>query len=61
MRIQILQETLRCKYHAENPKTDRGIISYREILCEAGTFTELAQDRIQWQDFVNTPMNIRVS
>jgi hypothetical protein len=32
----------------------------KEIACEDADWIQLAQDRVQWQDFVNTVMNLQV-
>jgi hypothetical protein len=32
----------------------------REIGIDGGNWIRLAQDRVQWQAFVNTVMNLRV-
>jgi hypothetical protein len=35
-------------------------LEHREIRINGANWIELAQDRVQWRDFVNTVMNIRV-
>jgi hypothetical protein len=39
----------------DNIKTD-----LREIGIDGANWIQLAQDRVQWQDFVSTVMNLRV-
>jgi hypothetical protein len=35
-------------------------MALREIEIDEANWIRLAQDRVQWQDFVNTVMNLRV-
>jgi hypothetical protein len=35
-------------------------LDLREIEIDGATCIRLAQDRVQWRDFVNTVMNLRV-
>jgi hypothetical protein len=35
-------------------------VVFREIGIDGANWIRLAQDRVQWQDFVNTVMNLRV-
>ena len=36
-------------------------LNLREVVCDAGDCTDLAQDRYQWQAFVRVIMNLQVA
>jgi hypothetical protein len=52
-----------CKRPLGRPRRrweDNNKLELREIGIDGANWIQLAQDRVQWQPFVNTVMNLRV-
>jgi predicted RNA-binding protein len=47
-------------YKSQVLMSGKYLMDLREMMCEGVDYIEVAEDKVQWRDFVNTVINIRV-